>query len=93
MRKVKQILSEFQRWQLNVSIEDGRVVLNGGDKRAREHYRNFMDEHKTVEAYIILELAKNDPDLMFEIEERAAIREADGLPGDLFSAVMCNFTN
>lgn len=26
------------------------------------------------------------------IEERAAIRWAEGLPGDVFSAVLCNIT-
>ena len=29
---------------------------------------------------------------MCAVEERAAIRWADGLPGDLFSAVLCNIT-
>ena len=74
-------------------VENGRVLLTGGDKTARKHYRSLLQAKPGIEAYLILELAKTNPDLMFEIEERAAIREADNLPGDLFSAIMCNFTN
>ena len=52
----------------------------------------MIGSHPRIEAHLILEIARNDEDLMCVVEERAAIRWADGLLGDLFSAVLCNIT-
>ena len=71
--------------------EYGRITLKGGDKTAREHYQKILEENSELEIELIFDLARSDKDVLFAIEERAAIREADGLPGDLESAVLCNF--
>lgn len=88
---VKELIEELNRYQIRIVEKYPRVVLSGGDKGARKHYSELIEDNPEVEADLILELSKHAPDLRFEIEERAAIREADGLPGDLRSAVMCNF--
>ena len=89
---VNELIEELNRYQIRIEEKYPRVLLSGGDKHARKYYSEFIEASPELECELILELAKKDDDLMFEIEERAAIREADGLPGDLRSAVMCNFT-
>ena len=74
------LLRELNDWQVKPVYEYGRITLKDGDKTAREHYQNILAENQDLEIQL------------FAIEERAAIREADSLPGDLESAVLCNFT-
>ena len=93
MKKVAELLSELKNWNVKVSVFWGRMSLSGGDARARKYYGEMMSSHSLIEAHLILELARNDRDLMEKIEERAAIREAEGLSGDLFSAILCNITH
>ena len=90
MKKVAELKAELDRWQVKYSVIWGKLYLTGGDKRARETYSDMLAEHKKMAANFILYLAKTDEDLMYSIEERASIREADGLPGDLLSAIMCS---
>ncbi|MBQ6664903.1 MAG: hypothetical protein IJM68_04865 [Synergistaceae bacterium] len=92
MKKTAELLSELRRWQVNISVEWGRISLSGGDARALEYYGEMIRAHPRIEAHLILELAREDKDVMDVIEERAAIRWAEGLPGDVFSAVLCNIT-
>ena len=53
----------------------------------------MLAARKHMAADFILKLAETDKKLSEEIEERAAIREADGLPGDIRSAVLSNFND
>ena len=52
------------------------IVLKNGDKNARQHYMNILREHPDWEKKLMLELYKEgNPDLKYDIEERAAISE------------------
>lgn len=42
------------------------------------------------EAWQVLREAMNNPDLLYNIKERASIRWSNGLSDSLFSAVLCN---
>lgn len=88
MSKLK---DELKRWHIKAYLHNGRLILYDGDNAARNHYKTLLLENPEVEIKLILELIKSDEDMRQFVEERAAIREADGLPGDLESAVRCNF--
>ncbi|MBQ3759177.1 MAG: hypothetical protein II876_06940 [Synergistaceae bacterium] len=92
MKKTTELLRELKRWCVEVKVECGRIRLSGGNAQALKYYREMIGSHPRIEAHLILEIARNDEDLMCVVEERAAIRWADGLLGDLFSAVLCNIT-
>ena len=85
-----EILKDLALWQIKYEVEDWRVRLSGGDDKARYHYDGILREDKDLQAMLILYAANKDSNLHELIEERAAIRWADGLPGDLLSAVKCN---
>ena len=85
------LLKELRDWQIKPVYDFGRITLTGGDKTAREHYQRILDENDEIQIQLILDLAKCDQDVRDCVEERAAIRWADGLPGDFESAVRCNF--
>ena len=86
------LLRELNDWQVKPVYEYGRITLKDGDKTAREHYQNILAKNQDLEIQLIFDLARHDKEVLFAIEERAAIRKADGLPGDLESAALCNFT-
>lgn len=90
----RKFLNELKRWHVSFYYDDDtkRIYLSGGNTKAREHFTKIIKKYPLVEALLILKLAENDPDLFYSIEERAGIREADGLDGSLFSAIFCNFT-
>lgn len=90
MTKAKEFCAELERWHIKALVFWGRLKLTGGDDRAREYFRDMFRSRSKMEAHIILELSKNDPDLSYAIDERAAMRQVDGLPSDLFSAILCN---
>lgn len=90
MTNVKEFCAELERWHIKASVFWGRLKLKGGDDRARKYFSEMFLSHPKMEAQIIFELSKNDPELAYAIEERAAMRQADGLPSDLFSAILCN---
>ena len=83
----RDLLQEFHHWGITCEVENWRVKLTGGDWRACEHYQRLLLGNSDVELNLILELSKHDEDLRYAIEERAAIREADGLAGDFVSAI------
>ena len=85
-----EILKDLARWQIRYEVEDWRVKLSGGDNKARYHYEGILSEDKDLQAMLILYAANHDTNLHELIEERAAIRWADGLPGYFLSAVKCN---
>ena len=82
-----EILQELQHYKILIEVENWHVNLSGGFDGAREYYEQFLHGNSDAEISLILELSKDDADLRYAIEERAAIREADGLPCDLYSAV------
>ena len=90
MKKLDEFIAVLSRWQIDVSVFWGHIYLRDGDIRAREHYGNMLANHRLMAADFILKLAETDKELSEEIEERAAIREAEGLPSDRRSAVLCN---
>lgn len=85
-----EILQDLTRWQIKYEVEEWRVKLSGGDKKARYHYEKILNEYRDLQAMLILYAANKDSNLHDLIEERAAIRWVDGLRGDLLSAVKSN---
>lgn len=81
---------ELKKWQIWHRVKDMRIELYGGDKKARAHYESVLAENPMIEALLILGCANHDKTLRESIYERSCIRWADGLPGDMLSAVMCN---
>ena len=71
-------------------MKDWRIELTGGDNEARRKYESVIAQDIELQAQLILYASNRDRDLRDMIEERAAIRWADGLPGDMLSAVKCN---
>ena len=90
-KEAKKLSDELKRWHIKTYLHNNRLILSEGDNTARNHYKTLLSENPEVEIKLILELIKSDCEMRQFVEERAAIREADGLPGDLESAVRCNF--
>jgi len=65
----------------------GRVELRGA-RGVTDRYRRMLQASPDLVAGVMLELCKGDAGLRDLLEERAAIRQADGLPGDLWSAAL-----
>mgnify|MGYP003571265832 CR=1 FL=1 len=84
------MLKEIQQWGIKIGYEYGRAVLSDGDRTALKHYQNLLQFEPEFEKKLILELAEISPDVLFDLTERAAIRSADGLPGDIESGVAAN---
>ena len=87
MIKAKEYQEELNRWGIRYEVSDWRIKLNGGNNGAREHYESVLRDNPELEALLILLASNEDALLREQIEERAAIRQADNLSGDLFSAV------
>ena len=90
MTKAREFCEELERWHIKASVFWGRLKLTGGDERARKYFSDMFRNRPKMEAHIIQELSKNDPDLAYAIEERVAIRQADGWPSDTYSAILSN---
>ena len=88
----KEFIAELERWQIHVSVFWGRLILRYGNEEVRKYYSDMFHSRPRMEADLILHLSKANSELAYAIEERAAIRQADGLSEDLFSAVLCNIT-
>lgn len=65
-----------------------RVVLSGADGLALAGLSAKLSQLPELEAALMLELAQTDADLRYVLDERAAIRGADGLPDDDMSAAL-----
>lgn len=90
---MKRLISDFQKYNITPVYEYGRISLlkdKDCDEDAFENYSRLLAGNPKIEIRLILELAKTDDDIRFQIEERAAIRAADNLPDDFESAVRCN---
>lgn len=88
MISVKDFQNELKRWCIHYEESDKRINLFGGDNKARRHYENVLKDNPELEAQLVLIASNKDSELRFELEERAAIRYAEGLSGDLLSAAM-----
>lgn len=87
MISAKEYESELKRWGIQYDVKDYRIKLFGGDNKARRHYESLLMNDSDLEAMMILQYTNKDALLRELVEERAAIRYADGLPGDLLSAI------
>jgi hypothetical protein len=81
---------ELKKWGIQKELQDWRLKLTGGNKKVREHYERVLKSDSDLEATMILLLSNEDAVLREQLDERAAIRCADGLPGDLLSSVKAN---
>ena len=88
MIQPKDYQEELKRWSIRHEVVDMRIHLYGGDNKARRHYEEILKANPELEARLILIASNNDSDLRYELEERAAIRYADDLQGDLLSAAL-----
>lgn len=79
---------EFPEEYANVSDTVNKIAL--------ECYKDMLRQNPKFEVWFIREWAKENTcagmTVKEVIEERAAIRQADGLPSDTLSAILCNFT-
>ena len=98
MSKVSNILAEFNRRGITYKVSDQlngwRVFLYGGDDEDRKKFQADLQTKKGLElqALLVLERAKENPDLMYEIEERAAIREFDaGIKCTLLEVILMRY--
>ena len=98
MSKVSNILAEFNRQGITYKVSDQlhgwRGFLYGGDDEDRKKFQADLQTKKGLElqALLVLERAKENPDLMYEIEERAAIREFDAnTPCTLLETILANY--
>jgi len=85
------LIKEFEKYKITPEYELGRIVLYGGDDKARQYYTKFLAENLDIQIKLIFDLAKIREDVYCQVEERAAIRAADNLPGDFWSAIKCAF--
>ena len=86
------LLDELKKYKIAPEYNFGRIELSGGDNTARGHYSKVIKENPKLEAELILDLARHDKNVLELLEERVAIRQADGLSGGLEAAVMANLT-
>ncbi len=88
---IKKFQAEMEKYLLKPYIDENkRLNFYEGDKDAIEYYRKALEADPEFEAALVLALVEVDDNIREVIEERAAIRWADGLPGDLESAVKCS---
>ena len=76
--EIKELLRELKKYAIKLRVDDYRVILSGGNFTARNYYEELIDANEDVQAMLILEYSKDDPDLRYDIEERASIVWADG---------------
>ena len=76
--EIKELLRELKKYAITLKINDYRVILSGGNYEARNYYEELIDADEDVQAMLILEYSKTDPDLRDDIEERVSIVWADG---------------
>ena len=78
-----------------------RVVFHGGDEQTRKKFEDTLKrKDKLIEAVLVYEYAKKrDPDLLYVIEERTAIRhfgtgfKEPQLPNSPYQAILSYFHN
>ena len=98
MSKVSNILVEFNRqgitYKVSGQLHGWQVFLYGGDEEVRKKFQANLWSKKGLElqALLVLERAKENPELMDEIEERAAIRKFDaGIKCTLLEVILMRY--
>ena len=77
---MSEFLDALREYQIEPEADTPlRIILKGGDKSARKHYQKILRENPEWELKLILELAKNNSNLRYILEERAAISELNSL--------------
>ena len=75
--------------------EEYENVSDTANEVAFEHYREMIAKKPRFEVWLISQWSKEDTPagraVKAAIEERIAIREVEGIPTDLESALMCRF--
>lgn len=95
---VTRLLFEFQKRGITYKVSDQlhgwRVFLFGGDDEIRQNFQRELNSQSGLrsQALLVLERAKENPDLMYELEERNAIREFDGgIKETLLDTILCKY--
>ena len=99
MINIEKIISELEKFGISYKVSDQfhgwRVFFVGGDPELRNKFQqNIMRQGKGLEtqALLVLERAKINQELMYEIEERAAIREFDAkTPCTLLETILAKY--
>lgn len=91
--KTKDFLAELARFGINADVQYGRIVLSDGNDKAREHYSAILQASPNFEGALIWEIAQTNPDVMYAIEERRAIRWVECGDDSIRSAIICNITS
>ena len=73
----KELLKELKKYAIKLRVEHYRVILSGGNYEARNYYEDLIGADEEIQAMLILEYSKNDPDIRYDIEERASIDAGD----------------
>ena len=76
---------------LKLHFTDWHLEIIGGGPSALSA-KSILHSSPELCAQLIVKMSENDWLIKDLLEERAAIRAADGLPGDLYSAALANMT-
>lgn len=71
--EIRELVRELKKYAINLSVENYQVILSGGNFAARNYYEDLIAADEDIQAMLILEYSKNDPDIRYDIEERASI--------------------
>lgn len=82
----RELLRELKKYAIKLTVYKYRVILQGGNFTAREHYQRLIDGDEEIQAMLILEYSKNDPAIRYDIEERAGICADNGGEYNLLEA-------
>ena len=86
--KVTDFIAEAARYGIEIKHKSGRIELEGGDEKAREHYTALLRNNPEFEGALIWEVAQTDADLMDWIEERRAINWVSSGDDSIHSAIL-----
>lgn len=84
--EIRELLRELKKYAIKLNVDDYRVNLSEGNFPARTHYQDLIDGDEEIQAMLILEYSKTDPDIRYDIEERASICWAEGGEYNLLEA-------
>ena len=75
--EIKELLRELSKYAIKLRVDNYQVFLSDGNYKARTHYEELIEADEEIQAMLILEYSKNDPDIRYDIEERASIDAGD----------------
>lgn len=90
--KITDFQSELSKRGIGVKYRNGRIHLEGGEEKVREHYTAVLKCSPEFEGALIWRLAQTNEDIMDAIEERRAIKRVETGDDSLYSAIMDNIT-